>query len=58
MADASGQPSAEEVVSTWVDEGGNRIDLLGSFRDVGTGYATDPSGRPYWSVILAQPLRR
>lgn len=58
MAVAAGQPTADEVVQTWIEEGGQQENLLGSFSDVGPGYATDKTGRPYWTVILGLPLRR
>lgn len=56
MAGASGQPSAADVVATWAEQDDPPVDLLGDFQDAGAGYATDESGRPFWTLILGQPL--
>jgi uncharacterized protein YkwD len=54
---AYGQPSAEEVVRTWLEMPGHRENFLGAFSDVGVGYATSDKGVPFWTVVLAQPAR-
>lgn len=52
---ASGQPTPEEVVRTWLEDKGNREAILGNFREVGVGYATAKKGNPYWCLIIARP---
>ncbi len=38
-AAASGQPTPEEVVKTWIDEPIHRENFLGKFTEIGAGYA-------------------
>jgi uncharacterized protein YkwD len=54
-ATASGQPSVEVAVQTWLDDRSNRESILGDFRDIGVGYAVTRKGRPYWCLLLGRP---
>ncbi len=54
---ASGQPDVSEVVKTWTESPAHKDYLLGDFREVGIGYATSASGKPYWTLVLAKPLK-
>jgi uncharacterized protein YkwD len=51
---ATGQPSAESVVSDWMASPGHRANILHpSFDEAGVGIALDPGdGRPYWVLVL------
>ncbi|MBV8610362.1 MAG: CAP domain-containing protein [Singulisphaera sp.] len=57
VAVASGQPSPQEVVTTWLKDPSNREDLLGPSREVGVGYAATEKGIPFWCAIFGQPAR-
>lgn len=53
---ASGQPTAAAVVAAWMNSPAHRANILNpSFTDVGTGYATDNTGRPYWVQLFGRP---
>jgi uncharacterized protein YkwD len=55
---ASGSPTPSETLKTWLDQPSQRKLLLeGGFTAVGAGYATTAKGVPYWSLIVARPLR-
>lgn len=54
QSDASGIPHPEEVVSTWLAAAGQKDQLLGPFNEAGAGYATDETGKPYWTIILGR----
>ena len=55
---ASGLPLPADLVAHLTGSVENRAAILGSFEQVGVGYATSTRGVPFWSVILARPLRR
>jgi uncharacterized protein YkwD len=54
QADASGAPRAKDVLETWLESEAQKKQLLGPFTDAGAGYATDESGKPYWTLILGR----
>jgi uncharacterized protein YkwD len=54
QADASGIPHAEDVLETWLGSEDQKKQLLGDFTDAGAGYATDETGKPYWTLILGR----
>jgi uncharacterized protein YkwD len=56
-AAASGQPTPEEAVKSWLDEPVHRENFLGKFFEIGVGYAPSKIGVPFWMVFLAQPQR-
>ena len=56
-AAASGQPTPEEVVKTWIDEPIHRENFLGKFSEIGVGYAISEKEVPFWMVFLAQPAQ-
>ena len=54
---AMGQPSAEDVVESWMRSRGHRKNILNpDFAELGVGYATDNAGRPYYVQVFAGPL--
>lgn len=55
---ASGQPEAADVIATWMKDEASRANLLGDYTEVGAGYGTSSTGRPYWCLILARPPGR
>lgn len=57
LADASGYATAREVLDSWLEQPNQRENLLGAFSEAGIGYARDTTGKPYWTLILAQPSR-
>lgn len=57
IAQASGQPAAADVMETWLEHKEYRDQLLGPFTQAGIGYSRNAGGKPYWTLILAQPLR-
>jgi uncharacterized protein YkwD len=56
-ASLKGQPTAADAVESWLKEPSNRERLLGDYKEVGVGYATNEKGIPYWSLVFAEPLR-
>jgi uncharacterized YkwD family protein len=50
---AAGQSTPEIVVNAWMNSPGHRANILSSnFNKIGVGYATNASGRPYWTQIF------
>jgi uncharacterized YkwD family protein len=50
---AAGQSTPEIVVNAWMNSPGQRANILSSnFNKIGVGYATNASGRPYWTQIF------
>jgi uncharacterized protein YkwD len=58
QSDASGQPTAADVLKSWLDSKVHKDNLLGPYSRIGVGYATAKGGTPYWSVIFARPFGR
>jgi uncharacterized protein YkwD len=54
---AAGQVTTREVLSDWMASPGHRRNILGPYTEIGTGYATDASGTPYWCVTFGTPAR-
>lgn len=51
---AAGQKTPEAVTTAWMNSPGHRANIMnGSFKRLGVGYYTDPSGRPYWVQLFA-----
>jgi uncharacterized protein YkwD len=55
-AAASGQPTPDEAVQSWLDSPRHQENFLGKFTSIGVGYATSDKEVPFWVVFLAQPL--
>lgn len=50
---ASGQKTAQAVVTAWMNSEGHRKNILNSnFTEIGVGYATTSSGTPYWTQMF------
>jgi len=54
---AYGHYTPEHVVRGWLDSRPHRKNILGSFSQVGMGYATAKNGTPYWCVNFGLPAR-
>ncbi len=52
---AMGQQTAIEVLKTWMDSKAHRVRLLDNFTEIGVGYASSKTVKPYWCLILARP---
>jgi uncharacterized protein YkwD len=53
---AAGQTSAEAVVTGWMQSSGHRANILSpAFVEMGTGYALDAHGRPYYVQVFGRP---
>jgi uncharacterized protein YkwD len=52
---AAGQATVAEVMAGWMASPGHRRNILGKFTEVGTGYAIDAAGTPYWCVTFGTP---
>jgi uncharacterized protein YkwD len=53
---ASGQRSASEAVTGWMNSPGHRANIMnGIFTEIGIGYATDATGRPYYVQVFGTP---
>ncbi len=50
---ASGQKTPQEVVTAWMNSSGHRANILASdFTKIGVGYATNSSGKAYWTQMF------
>jgi uncharacterized protein YkwD len=53
---ASGQRSASEAVTDWMNSPGHRENIMNSaFTEIGVGYSTDSTGRPYYVQVFGTP---
>ena len=53
---AEGQSSAAHVVRNWMDSPGHRKNILNpAYTELGTGYAVDRAGRPYFVQVFGRP---
>lgn len=53
---AAGQQTPAAAVQGWMQSSGHRANILSSsFTEIGTGYAVDASGRPYYTQVFARP---
>ena len=57
VSTAGGHPDAESMVKALKDNPNLESQILGKYTRIGTGYATAENGTPYWSLILANPVR-
>jgi uncharacterized protein YkwD len=56
---AFGQPSAREVLKSWMRSSGHRRNILeADYTELGTGYAVDRAGRPYFVQVFGRPSPR
>ena len=54
---AMGQQSTSEAIEAWMNSPGHRKNLLSAaYTELGTGYATDASGRPYYVQVFGRPM--
>ncbi len=50
---ASGQRTAQAVVTAWMNSEGHRKNILNpNFTEIGVGYATKSNGTPYWTQMF------
>jgi len=54
---AYGHYTPEHVMRGWLDSRPHRKNILGSFSQIGIGYATAKNGTPYWCVNFGLPAR-
>ena len=53
---ALGQSSAAEALRGWMNSPGHRKNILNpAYTELGTGYAVDRSGRPYFVQVFGRP---
>lgn len=53
---ASGQTTAAAAMSDWMNSPGHRLNILNvTFTELGTAYAVDANGRPYYVQVFARP---
>ena len=53
---AMGQSTAERALERWMGSSGHRENILNAaFTELGTGYATDARGRPYYVQVFGAP---
>ena len=54
---AYGQSGPEDVTESWMTSAGHRANMLnGTYTELGTGYAVDGRGRPYFVQVFGKPL--
>lgn len=58
QSDASGQPTAKDVIESWLKSESHKNNVLGSFGRIGVGYSIGKDGTPYWSVLFGKPFAR
>lgn len=51
---AYGSETASDVVTQWKNSPGHRQNMLGNFRHIGVGTATDAEGRIYYTQIFVE----
>jgi uncharacterized protein YkwD len=53
---AQGQSKAAEALRNWMDSSGHRKNILNpGYTELGTGYAVDRAGRPYYVQVFGRP---
>lgn len=52
---AYGQFSIKKVMEGWLDSPPHKKNILGSFSQIGVGYAKGKGGTPYWCVTFGLP---
>jgi uncharacterized protein YkwD len=58
MTTSGGQPDANVLVKSLMDNPDYKAQLLGKYSRIGVGYATAEDGIPHWCVILGLPSNR
>ena len=58
MTTSGGQPDANVLVKSLMDNPDYKAQLLGKYSRIGVGYATAEDGIPHWCVILGLPSSR
>ena len=58
MSTANGHPDADTMLKALLTNPDTKSQVLGKFAKIGTGYATDEDGVPYWCLVLAIPTRK
>jgi uncharacterized protein YkwD len=54
---AYGQRGPEDVTGSWMGSSGHRANMLnGAYTELGTGYAVDNRGRPYFVQVFGKPM--
>jgi uncharacterized protein YkwD len=54
---AYGQRGPEDVTESWMTSAGHRANILNAtYVELGTGYAVDGRGRPYFVQVFGKPL--
>ena len=52
-----GHQSTSEAIEAWMKSPDHRKNLLSAaYTELGTGYATDAAGRPYYVQVFGRPL--
>jgi len=50
------QPSAQAVVSSWMNSAGHRANILDpGLREIGVAMAKSSNGQPYWAQVFGTP---
>ena len=53
---ASGYRTAAEATDSWMNSPGHRTNILNpDFTEIGTAYAADSTGRPYYVQVFGRP---
>ncbi len=52
---AYGQRGLVELMKVWMNSEGHKKNILGKFTEIGTAYAVDEDGIPYWCVTFGTP---
>jgi uncharacterized protein YkwD len=53
---AQGQSNAAQALRSWMDSPGHRKNILNpGYTELGTGYAVDRAGRPYYVQVFGRP---
>jgi uncharacterized protein YkwD len=54
---AMGQRTMSDVIEAWMKSPGHRKNMLSpNYTEMGTGYATDESGRAYYVQVFGRPM--
>jgi len=53
-----GQPTAEQVMSAWMNSPGHRNNILSpAYTDLGVGVAKDKNGNLYWTQLFIKAVK-
>lgn len=53
---AFGHNSAEEIMNSWMDSDGHRMNILGDYEDIGVGIAYNKNNRVYICVLFGRKI--